>query len=109
LSFPYTLRFLFASRLAGTGQVLGIVYRAIATHLIHKAGYTRKTVHTSAVTLIQHIANQSQRTRANRRTSSRFTPIACSISWILMRKFLYPHQFIRFMSVILNLDQLIDS
>lgn len=67
MSFPYTLRFLFASPPVDTGQVLGIVYRAIATHLIHKAGYTRKTVHTSAVTLIQRFANQSQRRRANRR------------------------------------------
>jgi hypothetical protein len=33
--------------------VLGIVYRAIATHLIHKAGYTKQTAHTGAVTLIQ--------------------------------------------------------
>ena len=53
LSFPFPLRFLFASRPAIMGRVLGIVYRAIATHLIHKAGYTRKTAHTGAVTLIQ--------------------------------------------------------
>jgi hypothetical protein len=32
LSFPYPLRFLFASRPALMGQVLGIVYRCIATH-----------------------------------------------------------------------------
>ena len=53
LSFPYPLRFLFASQPAIMTGVLGIVYRAIATHLIHKAGYTRKTAHTGAVTLIQ--------------------------------------------------------
>ena len=53
LSFPFPLRFLFASHPAIMGRVLGIVYRAIATHLIHKAGYTRKTAHTGAVTLIQ--------------------------------------------------------
>jgi hypothetical protein len=35
------------------GKVLGIVYRTIATHLIKKAGFTRKTAHTGAVTLIQ--------------------------------------------------------
>ena len=34
LSFPYPLRFLFASRPAIMGQVLGIVYRVIAGHLI---------------------------------------------------------------------------
>jgi hypothetical protein len=32
LSFPYPLRFLFASRPAIRGKVLGIVYRAIPTH-----------------------------------------------------------------------------
>jgi len=53
LSFPYPLRFLFASQPAVMTAVLGIVYRAIATHLIHKAGYTRKGAHTGAVTLIQ--------------------------------------------------------
>jgi len=53
LSFPYPLRFLFASQPAIMTVVLGIVYRAIATHLIHKAGYTRKSAHTGEVTLIQ--------------------------------------------------------
>lgn len=40
LSFPYPLRFLFASRSGVMGQVLGIVYRVIATHLIKKAGFS---------------------------------------------------------------------
>ena len=53
LSFPFQLRFLFASRPLITGQVLGIVYRAISMHLIKKAGYSRKTARTGAVTLIQ--------------------------------------------------------
>ena len=53
LSFPYPLRFLFASHPAIMGRVLGIVYRVIATHLIKKAGFTKKTAHTGAVTLIQ--------------------------------------------------------
>ena len=53
LSFPYPLRFLFASQPAIMTGVLGIVYRAIATHLIHKAGYTQQSAHTGAVTLIQ--------------------------------------------------------
>ena len=35
------------------GKVLGIVYRTIATHLTRKAGYTKTTAHTGAVTLIQ--------------------------------------------------------
>jgi hypothetical protein len=37
--------------------VLGIVYRAIATHLIHKAGYTNQTADTGAVTLIQRFGS----------------------------------------------------
>ncbi len=53
LSFPYPLRFLFASRLGVMGRVLGIVYRVIATHLIKQAGFPRKAAHTGAVTLIQ--------------------------------------------------------
>ena len=35
------------------GKVLGIVYRAIATHLSNKAGYTRARAQAGAVTLIQ--------------------------------------------------------
>ncbi len=57
LSFPYPLRFLFASRPAIMGQVLGIVYRCIATHLIKKAGFTCTTARTGAVTLIQRFGS----------------------------------------------------
>ncbi len=39
LSFPYPLRFLFASRPAIMGRVLGMVYRVTATYLIKKAGF----------------------------------------------------------------------
>jgi len=39
LSVPYPLRFLFASRPAIMGQVRGIVYRVIATHLIKKGRF----------------------------------------------------------------------
>jgi len=39
------------------GQVLGIVYRTIVTHLIKKAGLTKKTAHTGAVTLIQRFGS----------------------------------------------------
>ena len=53
LSFPFQLRFLFASRPLITGQVLGIVYRVISMHLVKKAGYSRKAARTGAVTLIQ--------------------------------------------------------
>ena len=53
LSVPYPLRYLFASRPAVMGQVLGIVYRCIATYLIKKVGCSCKTVQTGAATLIQ--------------------------------------------------------
>jgi hypothetical protein len=53
LSVPFQLRFLFASQ----PQVLGIVYRAIETHLIHQAGLTRNTARTGAVTLIQRFGS----------------------------------------------------
>jgi len=53
LSVPFPLRFLFARQPAVMGKVLGIVYRAIATHLIHQAGYTKATAQAGAVTLIQ--------------------------------------------------------
>jgi hypothetical protein len=57
LSVPYPLRFLFASRPSVMGEVLGIVYRCIATHLIKKAGFTRQTARTGAVTLIQRFGS----------------------------------------------------
>ena len=53
LTVPFPLRFLFASQPAVMGKVLGIVYRAIATHLTRKAGFTKATARTGAVTLIQ--------------------------------------------------------
>ena len=43
LSFPFQLRFLFASYPELMGRVLGIVYRTLATHIIHKAGFTQST------------------------------------------------------------------
>jgi len=39
------------------GRVLGIVHRAISAHLIQKAGFTRKTAQTGAVTLIQRFGS----------------------------------------------------
>lgn len=54
LSFLYPLRFLFATRPAILGQVLGIVYRVIAAHLIRQAGQTHRTARTGAITQIQH-------------------------------------------------------
>jgi hypothetical protein len=57
VSFPHALRFLFATRPAVMGEVLGIVYRVIATHLVKKAGETLGTASTGAVTLIQRFGS----------------------------------------------------
>ncbi len=57
LSFPFPLRFLFASRPEVMEKVLGIVYRVISTHLIQSAGFTRGSAHTGAVTLIQRFGS----------------------------------------------------
>ena len=39
------------------GKVLGIVTRAISTHLIKKAGYNKSTAKTGSVTLIQRFGS----------------------------------------------------
>jgi hypothetical protein len=57
LSVPFPLRFLFAREPHVMSKVLGIVYRAIATYLIKKAGYNKKTARTGAVTLIQRFGS----------------------------------------------------
>jgi ribosomal protein S27E len=57
LSLPFALRYLLATRPEVVTQVLGIVYRAISGHLIHKAGLTRASAVTGAVTLIQRFGS----------------------------------------------------
>ena len=57
ISFPFPLRYLFAAHPQAMGKVLGIVYRAISTHLIHKAGLQIKDGATGAVTLIQRFGS----------------------------------------------------
>ena len=57
ISFPFPLRYLFAAHPLAMGKVLGIVYRAISTHLAHKAGLQRKEGATGAVTLIQRFGS----------------------------------------------------
>ena len=51
------LRYLFAAHPQAMGKVLGIIYRTISTHLIHKAGYRLKDGATGAVTLIQRFGS----------------------------------------------------
>ena len=57
ISFPFPLRYLFAANPQAMGKVLGIIYRAISTHLIHKAGYRLTDGATGAVTLIQRFGS----------------------------------------------------
>ena len=58
LSFPYPLRFLFATHPAVLTQVLGIVYRAISTFLVRRAGLrVGAGARTGAVTLIQRFGS----------------------------------------------------
>ena len=57
ISFPFPLRYLEAAHPQEMGKVLGIVYRTIATHLIHKAGFQLKEAGTGAVTLIQRFGS----------------------------------------------------
>jgi Putative transposase len=57
LSVPFPLRFLFASQHVVMAKVLGIVYRTIATHLTEKAGFTKTTSQTGAITLIQRFGS----------------------------------------------------
>ncbi len=57
LSVPFQLRFLFASQPVIMGKALGIVYRAISTHIAKKSGHTKATAHTGAVTLIQRFGS----------------------------------------------------
>ena len=57
LSAPYRLRLLFASRPEVMCRVLGIVCRCIATHLIKKAGLSRRMAQTGAVTLIRRFGS----------------------------------------------------
>jgi len=57
LSVPYPLRLVLASQPHVMSKVLRIVYRAISMYLIKKAGFTKKTARTGAVTLIQRFGS----------------------------------------------------
>jgi hypothetical protein len=57
LSLPFALRFLLATDSDALTLVLRTVYRAISGWLLQKAGLTRATGHTGAVTLIQRFGS----------------------------------------------------
>ena len=57
ISFLFPLRDLFAAHPHALGKVLRIIYRAISTHLLHKAGLQLNDGATGAVTLIQRFGS----------------------------------------------------
>ena len=58
LEFPYPLRFLFAPRPEVLTQVLGVVYPAISTYLVRRAGLrVGASARTGAITLIQRFGS----------------------------------------------------
>ena len=57
LTVPFPLRFLFAAYPELMSKVLGIVTRALSTHLAHQAGFRKKDAYTGAVTLIQRFGS----------------------------------------------------
>jgi len=61
LSLSIALRFLLATRPSVLAAVLGVVYRTISGHLLTRAGLTRRTGHTGAVTLIQRVGTPATR------------------------------------------------
>ncbi len=58
LSFPWPLRFLYATRPEVLTRTLGVITRAIETDLIHRAGLTRQSgARSGIVTLIQRFGS----------------------------------------------------
>ena len=57
LSLPHALRFLLATDPEALTLVLGVVYRTISRHLLHKAGLARSSGATGAVTLVQRFGS----------------------------------------------------
>jgi hypothetical protein len=57
LSVPFAMRILFATNPSAMGAALRIVYRAISGFMVRKAGLTRSTAQSGAVTLIQRFGS----------------------------------------------------
>ncbi|MBK7249884.1 MAG: transposase [Gammaproteobacteria bacterium] len=57
LSLPHALRFLLATDPEALTLVLGVVYRTISRHLLHKAGLKHSSGATGAVTLVQRFGS----------------------------------------------------
>ena len=72
VSFPYPLRFLFATRPAVVTQILSIVYRVISTFLTRHAGLRAGSgARTGAATLIQRFGSALNLNFKAAQTSSR--------------------------------------
>jgi hypothetical protein len=57
LSLPIPLRLLLARYPNELSKVMGIIHRAISTHIVSRAGFSNKQAKTGAVTLIQRFGN----------------------------------------------------
>jgi ribosomal protein S27E len=57
LSLPHALRFLLARDPAALTRVLGVVYRTIARHVVERAGLTRASGATGAITVVQRFGS----------------------------------------------------
>ena len=61
ISFPFPLRYLFAAHPQAMGKVLGIVYRVLSSHLIHKAGLQIKDGATGSTGKVVYILKMPYR------------------------------------------------
>ena len=57
LSLPIPLRLLLARYPSELSKVMGIIHRAISTHIVSRAGFTNKQAKTGAVTIIQRFGS----------------------------------------------------
>ena len=57
VSFPFALRFLFASRPDALAKALEVIHRLLATHLAHQAGFRCQEAVTGTVTLVQRFGS----------------------------------------------------
>ncbi|MCP4088425.1 MAG: hypothetical protein GY746_01330 [Gammaproteobacteria bacterium] len=73
-SFPFQLRLLFASHPGLMCKVLTIIYRAISSRLIKKAGLTQKNAQTGVVMLNQRLKKMTDMLRWRKRQVLAFMP-----------------------------------
>jgi hypothetical protein len=87
LSFPFQLKFLFASRPKLMGKALVIVHCATPFHLIKKAGKAQKPVQTGSVTLIQRFGRFGPPSALNLNpNAARSISTGCSLMGFIQKK-----------------------